>query len=263
MESGLFKDLTERALNKSIKATRNANGVEPRALAAALLSKFGSLIEVGDDEVRPLKSFRWVQFGAVACEVFRPALCAKVDFMLGAVEPPKVRRQAAQRAKKQPVAREQRPEEMDTRKQTDANETSKLTEQMYGTLSEHSGRPYSHFVLDRQSFAQTVENMFSVAMLVGSGKCALRVDDEWGMKIELLRQDKKGAQGGKQDAEEAQQMVLNMNYRVWEQMREAVAPGDCLTPHRASIKHQFSGQVADAENEPNAPRSKKHRVSRE
>ena len=107
-----------------------------------------------------------------------------------------------------------------------------MTETIFARVQKHPGRPYVHFVLNHDSFAQTVENMFSIAMLVGNAKVALRSDDDWGMTVQPI----KGATVPLPPGEPAQ-MVLNMNYTVWGQMKRAVRPSLCLTPTRDAIQH--------------------------
>eukprot|EP00892_Ulva_mutabilis_P011021 jgi/Ulvmu1/8291/UM041_0103.1 len=175
--------------------------------------------------------------GQSAAALYRMAPCACVDFMLGAIKPPVFRqkREPTQRKRKPaPVGPSQAPEQMDTDKQDDSNETSKLTEAMFETVVQHDGRPYAHFVLNPRSFAQTVENMFSIAMLVGNAKVALLPDDEWGMLVRLPG----GPSSGKGSAVAAApaQMVLNMNFSTWKSMCEVVPPDELLTDHRADIK---------------------------
>lgn len=182
-----------------------------------------------------MAAFDWAAMGVAAATCYRASACAAIDFMLGAVEAPKIKAkvQRAPRAK-QALAVQLQPENIYTRKQDDTNETSKLTEAMFELVEAHNGAPYAHFVLNHESFAQTVENMFSVAMLVGNAKVALRKQEEWGMSVHLV----KGGGAAASKAEPAQ-MVLNMNYDVWGSLKGAVAPDDCLTPHRAAIALAF------------------------
>lgn len=164
--------------------------------------------------------------------------------MLGAVKPPRVRTKrelAPKKRKPAPVGPSQAPEQMDTEKQDDSNETSKLTEAMFETVLRHNGRPYAHFVLDPRSFAQTVENMFSIAMLVGNAKVALLPDEEWGMLVHLPGGH--GSGQGPAVAPSPAQMVLNMNFSTWRSMCEVVKPDDLLTVHRADIRLANSSQA--------------------
>jgi non-structural maintenance of chromosomes element 4 len=209
----------------------------PADLARALLAQFGTGIQVDDEEEKPLVAFDWYKFGTNAASSFRAITAASIDCMLGAMEPPKAKAPAAKRERKKKVdlGPAARPDDMDTEKQDDQNETSKLTEAMYERIESHTGRAYAHFVLDHESFAQTVENMFSVAMLVGSAKVALRPDDVWGMKVELPRDVSHGHARG-----EPAQMILNMNFSAWTALKSAVDPSDCLTPHRAAMSFAFA-----------------------
>lgn len=212
---------------------------DPADLVRRIKSKYRTDVQssLHDDDRVPLGAINWAQLGQVASEHYRTAPCACVDFMFGAIKPPKVRakREAAPKKRKPaPVGPSQAPEQMDTEKQDDSNETSKLTEAMFETVQRHNGSPYAHFVLDPLSFAQTVENMFSIAMLVGNAKVALLPDKDWGMLVQLPGGH--GSGKGPTVAAAHAQMVLNMNFSTWRSMCEVVKPDDLLTEHRADIK---------------------------
>ena len=218
----------------------------PADLVRRIRAKCGTevLSSLTDDARIPLSAINWVSMGQTAAQLYRTAPCASVDFMLGAIKPPKVRAKRELGPKKRkpaPVGPSQAPEQMDTEKQDDSNETSKLTEAMFDTVQSHNGRPYAHFVLDPRSFAQTVENMFSISMLVGNAKVALLPDDDWGMLVQLP--GGRGPGKGPAIAAAPAQMVLNMNYTTWRSMCEVVQPDDLLTAHRADIKLANCSQI--------------------
>jgi hypothetical protein len=182
-----------------------------------------------------LTDFDWTKMGMVAAAYYRASACASLDCMLGAVAAPKIRpRSQRTQHKKGPLAAELRPDEMDTSKQEDRNETSKLTEAMFERIEKHNGEQYARFVLDHDSFAQTVENMFSIAMLIGNAKVGLQKSKEWGMTVHTAKAAAEQLKG------EPAQMVINMNYNVWEAMKEAVPQEVCFTPHRAALDFLFS-----------------------
>lgn len=223
----------------SLHASLDMQAAAPADLVRRLRAKCGTdvLSKLEDGARVPLTAINWTGIGKTAAALYRVAPCACVDFMLGAIKPPKLReqRQPSQKKRKQaPVGPSQAPEQMDTEKQDDSNETSKLTEAMFETVVKNNGRPYAHFVLNLSSFAQTVENMFSIAMLVGNAKVALMPDDEWGMLVRLP-----GSQvswkGSAVTAAPAQ-MVLNMNFSTWKSMCEVVSPDELLTEHRPDIR---------------------------
>lgn len=188
---------------------------------------------------KPNGSFDWAKLGTFGAQVFSDNSAAKTDFMMGAIKTPEVKaqkeRKQGERAKRAvlgPTGPELRPEVMDTKKQDDSNETSKLTETMYNVIEKNGKQPWVFYVLDHLSFAQTVENMFSVAMLLGNAKAALVPDDEWGMCVHL---PERGTGGQRSAKPEQSQMVLNLNNTVWERMKQVVRPEQCLTEHRADI----------------------------
>lgn len=201
-------------------------------------------------------SFAWEDFGAFGAAVYSDNTAAKIDFMMGAIEPPKVKVRKPREKKKaqDPLGPELQPEVMDTNQQDDSNETSKLTEAMHSVIEEKGRQPWVFYVLDHQSFAQTVENMFSVSMLLGNAKAALVPDDEWGMCVQL---PERGGGGQRSVKPEQSQMVINLNNVVWERMKRAVRPDQCLTKHRADM---FRRQDEDGDENEAGP-SKRARLS--
>lgn len=245
--------------------------VEAPEYRRILLARYGVANVDGDDgdAVAP-EDFNWKQFGhAAASTVFRTAACCRMDCMLGALEPPRVRPTVKRVPRvKDVLAQQAKPDEMLAQKQDASNETSKLTEDMYNRLRVAGSQPWVLLVLNPDAeggFAQTVENMFSVSMLVSNSKAALRVCPEWGLRVEDLKVAKDAARGGavRDGPSQVGQMVMNFNFAVWEAIRARVTPDLCLTPHRAAIA--LHGKASSSRPAPQSqskqPAAKKARKS--
>lgn len=210
---------------------------DPSDLVRLLRARYPGETAVEDGATVPLTAFDWTKMGMVAAACYRASACASLECMLGAVAPPRKAKVQRSQQKKGALAAEIRPDELDTGKQEDCNETSKLTEAMFERIEQHNGQPYALFVLSHKSFAQTVENMFSIAMLIGNAKVGLQKSSEWGMSVHLAKGSTASTERHKG---ELAQMVINMNYIVWETMKEAVPPELCLTPHRGALDLLFT-----------------------
>ena len=248
-----------RCTSAAFDAHTRVQTASPMDLARRMLAKYATSAKVYDvDDEVPLSAFNWHKLGEEAPKIYKTAASASVDFMLGAVEPPKEKAKKERVVRKKAVLeKELRPDEMDTGKQEDKNETSKLTEAMFERVVEHHKKPYTHFILDPDSFAQTVENMFSIAMLVGNAKIALRTDPEWGMQVQLVKGESRGQPVQPQPKGDPAQMVLNMNYDMWQVLKSAVRATDCLTPHREAINFAYDGAAGGGAGEGKAVRAKK------
>ena len=214
-----------------------------------MMARFPGAVDADVDDAHvPFEAFNWHALGVVACDIFKASACASLDCMLGAVNPPKVKVKKQAAGRKKPVYEpEKAPEAVDQSKVDDKNETSRLAEAMFERVVAHHGAPYIFFVLDPESFSQTIENMFSVAVLVGSGRIALRRDCEWGMQIQVAKgRLANGQEAPAQPKGDAAQMVLNMNYKMFEQVKQVVAREQCLTPHRPPINLGRQGGAAAA-----------------
>ena len=237
--------------------------ISPLDLANALVSKFGR--PAVDDEAMHPTDFDWVRFGnSVATALFRSTCCAQVDFMMGSVKPPAVRVKQAPRSQraKAPTVEAAKPAQLDTTKQDDSNETSKLTEDMFERIRTHGRTPFCFLILNHDSFAQTVENMFSVSMLVTSAKVALRCHNDWGMTVEIASSAKRASMGHVGGTRETNfsQMVVNANFQVWDAMKAKVDRINCLTPNREAID-ALTGRalIRKASNEAGPSTSKRAR----
>jgi len=106
------------------------------------------------------------------------------------------------------------------------NSTRKLLETAY---RQGGKKPvnYFQFVIDPESFGNTVENMFHVSFLVKQRVCRLSVDD----KIDLPVLEPMLGRAEGEEERSKNQAVISISYQDWEDIKEA------LDITEAAIKH--------------------------
>ena len=98
------------------------------------------------------------------------------------------------------------------------NSTRKILEQVY---RQKGKKPVSYFefVIDPESFGNTVENMFHVSFLVKQRVCCLSVDESVGLPV----LEPVGGRGGGEDTEVAKnQAVISISFQDWVDLKEAL-----------------------------------------
>jgi len=89
---------------------------------------------------------------------------------------------------------------------------------------------YFQFVIDPDSFASTVQNVFHVSYLVKEGKLSILLKDG----IPYLNPMKVNERDG--DNQDCKQIVMNINMALWQKMIRLLREAN-LKPHLASVKY--------------------------
>lgn len=100
---------------------------------------------------------------------------------------------------------------------------------MWMTLSSQSSCPVAELVCNHDSFAQTVENMFTLSFLVRDQKAYLFTDTDKGMMVAGVSKNKPAPQQGN---EQQLQFVFSFTMEDWGVMKRVVREQDCLTRKR-------------------------------
>ncbi|TDL26111.1 hypothetical protein BD410DRAFT_764462 [Rickenella mellea] len=175
----------------------------------------GSDDEIDDDGDAPLE---WEKIGRKALAKSRrvPAM----DFMLGPLSIEQKKRASVKRAKlEKDKGEERKPQELkEDDIQRSENETTKNVVALQNMLDEIGGSiNLFKFVVNPESFGQTVENIFYLSFLIRDGVCALEFNEENEPMIFLTERptDEDYQQGLKK-----RQMVMEMDQETWKRAIE-------------------------------------------
>jgi len=155
---------------------------------------------------------------------------------MSAVPPPK--RHAAQRRKRREIVGEgERPDTLEEEDIVDGDHASKETDKNMEHMWTILGRqnrgccPMIELCLNHDSFAQTVENIFTLSFLVRDGRVSLQ-DSEQGIIVTKLSNQNKSTQDENEANKERVQFVMSLSMGDWMEWKQIVPPEKTLMPHR-------------------------------
>merc|ERR1719447_1954140 len=114
------------------------------------------------------------------------------------------------------------------------NSTRKILENIY---KQGGKKPvgYFEFVIDPESFGNTVENMFHVSFLVKQRVVCLTVDDEVGLPF---LEPVSGGRGGGEEEVVKNQAVISISYQDWQEMKDALEICEAAIVHPEDLRHK-------------------------
>ncbi|XP_057273308.1 non-structural maintenance of chromosomes element 4 homolog A [Pezoporus wallicus] len=172
-----------------------------------------------------LPSDAWHKLGEETEKYFRRA--PSFHYMLGSFKSdPPVPRQRIERQKKTTGTEEKRamPAQLKKMEESHQEATEKEVERILGLLQTHfqndPSTPISFFdlVIDPNSFARTVENIFHVSFIIRDGFARIKLDDDKLPIIEPSEDNEEREDGHSAGARN--QVVLSLNYKDWKEIVE-------------------------------------------
>ncbi|KAM9010724.1 non-structural maintenance of chromosomes element 4 homolog A isoform 2-T2 [Ara ararauna] len=172
-----------------------------------------------------LPSDAWHKLGEETEKYFRRA--PSFHYMLGSFKSdPPVPRQRIERQKKATGTEEKRamPAQLKKMEESHQEATEKEVERILGLLQTHfqndRNTPISFFdlVIDPNSFARTVENIFHVSFIIRDGFARIKLDEDKLPIIEPSEDNEEREDGHSAGARN--QVVLSLNYKDWKEIVE-------------------------------------------
>ncbi|KAF2557977.1 hypothetical protein F2Q68_00015999 [Brassica cretica] len=214
-----FLDIANSIMS-SVKS-HSTNGVSPAEFVNALVNGFGQA-SLGVDETAPA-SIKWKALGLAVCStVFCFTWLGPMNTEL------KERKRAVYRKRTKP-GEGFRPEEVDDTQSEEKTDTDKNMAIMFNILRQKNVRLES-LVLNRRSFAQTVENLFALSFLAKDGRVEIIVD-KTGSHFALPR-NAPAANLVMSGEVIYNHFVFRFDFKDWKLMSEMVPMGEELMPHR-------------------------------
>ncbi|XP_059295829.1 non-structural maintenance of chromosomes element 4 homolog A [Lycium ferocissimum] len=237
-------DITN-TLVTTVKAHSNG-GVTPSDFVSCLLRDFGQEGGSSSRTEEDGSSIHWKDVGRAVSHVFRvaPGCCT----MIGPMNTEIKQRNPVVRKKRVIPTESERPEELDETVE-DKTETDKNMATMFQILRRHKCVKLENLILNRRSFAQTVENLFALSFLIKDGRADITVDDKRCHRVSPRNAPASNAVLSGQVS--YNHFVFRFDFQDWKLMLASVHVGDELMPHRNEVDIPANSQPAsnDVDNE--------------
>jgi non-structural maintenance of chromosomes element 4 len=245
IDAELFALVTERGKEYARKLAQGTQAYNAADFVRRIKAKYVREMDAQQAGRDDPSAFQWAEVGRTLSDWLRPApVCFH---MLGPMDAaPKAKRitAAPQRRRREPLAEAIRPEEVQTEGSTAATskqETDRNMEDMWRILkSQESERAYLlELVMNHRSFAQTVENLFTLSFLVRDGRVELLEDQDGdGVKVVIKHRNhahagqQAHANQGHQDKGDRVQFIVALDMAEWARWKQVTDEAACLMPHR-------------------------------
>ncbi|GER52475.1 non-structural maintenance of chromosome element [Striga asiatica] len=233
-------DITN-TLVTSVKAFNN-EGVTPSDFVSCLLREFTQDGRPSSSQNEGRSLICWKDIGQVVSHVFRsaPGCCTMIGPMNTELKQRKI---AVHRKRARPTENE-RPEELDENANKEKTDTDKNMATMFDILRRKRKVTLENLILNRNSFAQTVENLFALSFLIKDGRAELSVDDSG---CHLVSPRNAPSASAIQSGEATYcHFIFRYDFRDWKQnvilqsMLASVKAGEELMPHRTEAHDHWS-----------------------
>ncbi|XP_010461946.1 PREDICTED: non-structural maintenance of chromosomes element 4 homolog A-like [Camelina sativa] len=214
-------------LMTSVKS-QSSHGVSPAEFVNALISGFGQgSLEVDADETAQV-SMKWKDLGVAVCSTV--LVSCGCSTMLGPMDTELKQKKRAANRKRTKLGEGVRPDEVDDTQSEEKTDTDKNMAIMFTILGRKKRVRLENLVLNRWSFAQTVENLFALSFLAKDGRVEIIVDKS-GSHFALPRNGP-AAELVMSGEVTYNHFVFRLDFKDWKLMSEVVPLGEELMPHR-------------------------------
>ncbi|CAO2837204.1 unnamed protein product [Amaranthus hypochondriacus] len=201
------------------------DGLTPSAFISSLLRDFSNGGSRLDDEH---VSIKWDAIGVRVCPIFKKAQgCAT---MIGPMSVQLKRKRPYARKNRTKLAVAAKPQEIEDSGADYKKDTAKNMFTMFNILRNKKSVKLENLILNRISFAQTVENLFALSFLVKDGRAHIAVNDE-GTHLVSPR-NAPNAESISTGEVLYHHFVFRFDFKDWKLMADSVGVGEVHMPHR-------------------------------
>lgn len=236
-------DITS-TLVTSVKSQSN-EGVTLTDFVGCLFTMFGEsnssrLSSQGNNNGQ--MSINWKDVGLAVSPFL--STCHGCSTMLGPMNTEVKQRKVVVRKKREKPTQTARPEEIDDSEAVEKTDTDKNMTTMFEILRRKKSVRLENLILNRRSFAQTVENLFALSFLVKDGRVEIAVN-ELGFHLVAPR-NAPAADSVMSGQVKYNHFVFRYDFKDWKLMKDVVPVGQELMPHRESSNTSPASQAEQA-----------------
>ncbi|KDP37707.1 hypothetical protein JCGZ_06848 [Jatropha curcas] len=220
------------SLVTSVKSQSN-EGITAADFVSGLLTEFGQSNRTLDNEGNISSSIKWKEIGVVVSSIFMK--CNGFTTMVGPMNTELKQRRAVVHRSDRRCAKpteKARPQEVDDTRAEEKTDTDNNMSTMFEILRRKKRVRLENLILNRRSFAQTVENLFALSFLVKDGRVEITVDKSGSHFVSP--RNAPAADSVMSREVEYRHFVFRFDFKDWKQMRDVVSEGDELMPDRKS-----------------------------
>ncbi|KAL3533922.1 hypothetical protein ACH5RR_007443 [Cinchona calisaya] len=211
----------------SVKA-HSSEGLTPSDFVSSLLENFAQQDGPSGSRDAGSNSVRWKEIGLAVSHVFRSA--PGCSTMVGPMNTEIKQRKPVIHRKRARPTESARPEDLDEVDTEEKTDTDKNMATMFDILRRKRRVRLENLILNKKSFAQTVENLFALSFLVKDGRAEITLDEKG---AHLVAPRNAAAASAVHSGEVSySHFVLRFDFRDWKLMMACVGDGEEFMPHR-------------------------------
>ncbi|GJW49006.1 non-structural maintenance of chromosomes element 4 homolog A-like protein [Tanacetum coccineum] len=203
---------------------QSTGSVTPSVFVSSLINKFSKKGRIGNNQRRKIL---WKDIGLHVSPLLKT--CRGLSTMTGPMdrEPKPPRAVKVYTRRKRRRGKPEELEDCDSKVQTETEMTIAI---MFNILKRKRNVGLVNLCLNRTSFAQTVENLFALSFLVKDGRVVITVDEKGSHHVSPRNAPSSGSIMSGKVAHS--HFVFSFDLNDWKLMKDVVAEGSELMPHR-------------------------------
>ncbi|KAK4740796.1 hypothetical protein SAY87_024384 [Trapa incisa] len=232
----------------------SSEGATPLDFIAGLLKDFGHsrLLSGASISENDQISVRWKDLGLSVSPIFQKGYgCCT---MLGPMNTQLKQRKVSVRRQNTKPTEYAQPEKLDSDRE-EKTDTDKNMLTMFEILRKQKTVRLDSLILNRKSFAQTVENLFALSFLVKDGRAEISVDDAGTHFVSPRNAPAAGKAA-------YSHFVFRFDFLDWKFMVDKVAVGEELMPHRQPVDASSAAEPAACDPEAVLPSTPIRKLTR-
>ncbi|CAA3031685.1 non-structural maintenance of chromosomes element 4 homolog A-like [Olea europaea subsp. europaea] len=215
----------------------------PSDFVSSLIRDFGEQSGPNRNQDEDATSIQWKDIGLAVSHVFRSAPGCRT--MIGPMNIEMKPCKQVTRKKRARPSQSSRPEELDESATEGKTDTDRNMATMFDILRKNRKVNLQNLILNRNSFAQTVENLFALSFLVKDGRAEITVGEE-GCHL-VSPKNAPGANAILSGEVSYSHFSFRFDFGDWKLMLASVEDGEELMPHRDEVSVQPNSDSEEAQ----------------